>query len=84
MGMEQSRKEDAVYNAGYYIIEDQSFAYIPEAGLNLEEAFRIVGMADVVQYKLTHADGSVLVVNKDAIPSLQIPQESDLVTIEAM
>lgn len=84
MGMEQTRKEDAVYNAGYYIIEDQSFAYIPEAGLNLEEAFRIVGMADVVQYKLTHADGSVLVVNKDAIPSLQIPQESDLVTIEAM
>ena len=84
MGMEQTRKEDAVYNAGYYIIEDQSFAYIPEAGLNLEEAFRIVGMADVVQYKLTFMDGSYMILDKAEIPGKILAADSTVVTIEAM
>jgi len=84
MGMEQTRKEDAVYNAGYYIIEDQSFAYIPEAGLNLEEAFRIVGMADVVQYKLTFMDGSYMILDKAEIPGRILAADSTVVTIEAM
>ena len=84
MGMEQTRKEDAVYNAGYYIIEDQSFAYIPEAGLNLEEAFRIVGMADVVQYKLTFMDGSYKILDKAEIPGKILAADSTVVTIEAM
>ena len=84
MGMEQTRKEDAVYNAGYYIIEDQSFAYIPEAGLNLEEAFRYVGMADVVQYKLTFTDGTYMILDKSEIPGKTLPADSNVVTIEAM
>lgn len=84
MGMEQSRKEDAVYNAGFYVLKDEAFVYIPDAGINLADVFGVVGMANVVQYKLTHADGSVLVVDKDAIPFLQVPHDSDLVTIEAM
>ena len=84
MGMEQTRKEDAVYNAGYYIIEDQSFAYIPEAGLNLEEAFRYVGMADVVQYKLTFTDGSYMVLDKSEISGKTLPADSNVVMIEAM
>ena len=84
MGMAQTRKEDAVYNAGYYIIQDQSFAYIPEAGLNLEEAFRYVGMADVVQYKLTFTDGSYMVLDKDEIPGKVLPADSNVVMIEAM
>ena len=84
MGMEQTRKEDAVYNAGYYIIEDQSFAYIPEAGLNLEEAFRYVGMADVVQYKLTFTDGTYMVLDKSEISGKTLPADSNVVMIEAM
>ena len=84
MGMEQTRKEDAVYNAGYYIIEDQSFAYIPEAGLNLEEAFRYVGMADVVQYKLTFTDGTYMVLDKSEISGRTLPADSNVVMIEAM
>ena len=84
MGMEQSRKEDAVWNAGYYILKDESFVYIPEAGLKLGEAFEKIGMADVVQYKLTYADGTVMLVYSEAIPNLIIPAGSDLLTIEAM
>ncbi len=84
MGMEQSRKEDAVWNAGYYILKDESFVYIPESGLKLGEAFEKIGMADVVQYKLTYADGTVMLVYNEAIPNLIIPAGSDLLTIEAM
>jgi len=86
MGMEQSRKEDAVYNAGFYILKDEAFVYIPEAGngINLGEVFAKIGMADVVQYKLSYADGTVMLVYNDSIPNLIIPAGSDLVTIEAM
>jgi len=86
MGMEQSRKEDAVYNAGFYILKDESFVYIPEGGngINLGEVFAKVGMADVAQYRLTYADGSVSLVNSKDIANLIIPAESNLVTIEAM
>ena len=86
MGMEQSRKEDAVYNAGFYILKDEAFVYIPEAGngINLGEVFAKIGMADVVQYKLSYADGTVMMVYNESIPNLYIPAESDLVTIEAM
>jgi hypothetical protein len=86
MGMEQSRKEDAVYNAGFYILKDEAFVYIPEAGngINLGEVFAKIGMADVVQYKLSYADGTVMLVYNESIPNLYIPAESDLVTIEAM
>ena len=86
MGMEQSRKEDAVYNAGFYILKDEALVYIPEAGngINLGEVFAKIGMADVVQYKLSYADGTVMMVYNESIPNLYIPAESDLVTIEAM
>ena len=84
MGMEQSRKEDAVYNAGFYILKDESFVYIPETGINLGDVFAKIGMADVVQYRLTYADGTVMTVYREAIPNLVIPAGADLVTIEAM
>lgn len=86
MGMEQSRKEDAVYNAGFYILKDEAFVYIPEGGngINLGDVFAKVGMADVTQYKLSYADGTVMLVYGEAIPNLIIPAGSDLVTIEAM
>ena len=86
MGMEQSRKEDAVYNAGFYILKDEAFVYIPEGGngINLGDVFARIGMADVTQYKLSYADGTVMLVYREAIPNLIIPVGSDLVTIEAM
>lgn len=84
MGMEQSRKEDAVYNAGFYILKDEAFVYIPETGINLGDVFAKIGMADVVQYRLSYADGTVMTVYREAIPNLVIPAGADLVTIEAM
>ena len=86
MGMEQSRKEDAVYNAGFYILKDEAFVYIPEGGngINLGDVFARIGMADVTQYRLSYADGTVMLVYGEAIPNLIIPVGSDLVTIEAM
>ncbi|MBO4717741.1 MAG: hypothetical protein J5599_07565 [Spirochaetales bacterium] len=84
MGMEQTRKEDAVYNVGYYILKDEAFVYIPETGINLGDVFAKIGMADVTQYKLTYADGTVMMVYAEAIPQLVIPAGADLVTIEAM
>ena len=84
MGMEQSRKEDAVYNAGYYILKDEAFVYIPETGLDLAAAFDVVGLADVVQYKLTFMDGSYMILDKAEIPGKILAADSTVVTIEAM
>lgn len=84
MGMEQSRKEDAVYNVGYYILKDEAFVYIPETGINLGKVFETIGMADVTQYKLTYADGTVMYIYGTDAPSFSVPAGSDLVTIEAM
>ena len=84
MGMEQSRKEDAVYNVGYYILKNEAFVYIPETGINLGKVFETIGMADVTQYKLTYADGTVMYIYGTDIPSVGIPAGNDLVTIEAM
>ena len=84
MGMEQSRKEDAVYNVGYYILKDEAFVYIPETGINLGKVFETIGMAGVTQYKLTYADGKVLYIYGTDIPSFSVPAGNDLVTIEAM
>ena len=84
MGMEQTRKEDAVYNVGYYILKDEAFVYIPETGINLGDVFEKIGMAEVAQYKLSYADGTVMMVYAEAIPQMVIPAGNDLVTIEAM
>ena len=83
MGQHQSKKEDAVWNVGYYILSAESFAYIPEAGLNVAAAFARIGMADVTQYKFTYADGKVELKYAEEIPGLVIPADSNLVTIEA-
>ncbi len=84
MGMEQSRKEDAVYNVGYYILKNEAFVYIPETGLNLAAALEKVGMEAVTQYKLTYADGSVKLVYAADLASMSLAADSNLVTIEAM
>ena len=41
-------------------------------------------MADVTQYKLTYADGTVKYIYGTDAPSFSVPAGSDLVTIEAM
>ena len=83
MGQYQSKKEDAVWNAGYYILQDESFVYIPEAGLNVAAAFERIGMADVLQYKFTYADGKVQILTAADIAGLVVAADSNLVTIEA-
>ena len=82
MGQYQ-KKDTAVFNAGYYILEDESFVYIPEAGVDVADAFAKIGMAEVFQYKFTYADGRVEYKLADEIPGLVIAVGSDLVTIEA-
>ena len=84
MGMEQSRKEDAVYNVGYYILKNEAFVYIPETGLNLSGALDKVGMELVTMYKLTYADGSVKYVYAADLANMALAADSNLVTIEAM
>lgn len=83
MGQYQSRKEDAVWNVGYYILEDEAFVYIPEAGVKVADAFARIGMAEVVQYKLTYADGKIEYKYAEEIPGLVLAADSNLVTIEA-
>ena len=83
MGQYQSRKEDAVWNAGFYILEDESFVYIPEAGVKLADAFEKIGMADVVQYKFTYADGKVELKYAEDIAGITLAADSNLVSIEA-
>jgi len=83
MGQEQSRKEDAVYNPGYYILKDDAFVYIPETGLKIADAFEKIGMADVVQYKLTYADGKVERLYAEDVADLVLAADSTLVSIEA-
>ena len=83
MGQYQSRKEDAIWNPGYYILSAESFAYIPEAGLNVAAVFERIGMADVTQYKFTYADGKVELKYAEEIPGLVISADSNLLTIEA-
>jgi hypothetical protein len=83
MGQEQARKEDAVYNAGYYILTDDAFVYIPETGLKVADAFEKVGMAEVVQYKLTYADGKVELKYAEEVADLVLAADSTLVSIEA-
>ena len=83
MGQYQPKKEDAVWNAGYYILQDESFVYIPEAGLNVAAAFERIGMADVLQYKFTYADGKAQILTAADIAGLVVAADSNLVTIEA-
>ena len=83
MGQYQSRKDDAIWNPGYYILSAESFAYIPEAGLNVAAVFERIGMADVTQYKFTYADGKVELKYAEEIPGLVIAADSNLLTIEA-
>lgn len=83
MGQYQSKKEDAVWNAGYYILGAESFAYIPEAGLNVAAVFERIGMAEVHQYRFTYADGTFELKYAEEIPGIVIPADSNLVTIEA-
>lgn len=82
LGQEQSKAEGAVFNAGYYILDEDSFAYIPEAGLSLAEAFEKVGMAEVCQYKLTYADGTVERLYLEDVLALNLTTDSNLVSIE--
>lgn len=84
MGQYQSRKEDAVWNAGFYILEDESFVYIPEAGVKLADAFEKIGMADVVQYRFTYADGRVELKYAEDLAGIVLAADSDLVSIEAL
>ena len=83
MGQYQSRKDDAIWNPGYYFLEKEAFAYIPAAGLDVAAAFEKVGMADVLQYKFTYADGRVELKYAEEIPGLVLAADSNLVTIEA-
>ena len=83
MGQYQSRKDDAIWNAGYYFLEKESFVYIPETGLNVGEVFEKTGMADVLQYKFTYADGRTELKYAEEISGIELAADSNLVTIEA-
>ncbi|MGP1508630.1 MAG: hypothetical protein ACTTJW_07130 [Sphaerochaeta sp.] len=83
LGQEQSKKEDAVFNAGYYILSEDAFAYIPETGLKMSDVFEKVGMADVVQYRLTYADGTTALMYAEEAKALVLAADSNLVSIEA-
>lgn len=82
LGQEQSKKEDAVFNAGYYILDEDAFAYIPEDGLKVADVFEKINMAEVVQYRLTYADGSVKLMYAEDVLALTLAADSDLVSIE--
>ena len=82
LGQEQSKTEGAIFNAGYYILDEDSFVYIPEEGLSVASVFEKVGMADVCQYKLTYADGTVQRLYKEEVLALNLAADSNLVSIE--
>lgn len=82
LGQEQSKTEGAVFNAGYYILDEDAFVYIPEAGLSLASVFEKVNMANVCQYKLTYADGSVERLYREDVLALNLAVDSNLVSIE--
>ena len=71
------------YRVAFYILEDESFVYIPEAGVKLADAFEKIGMADVVQYKFTYADGKVELKYAEDIAGITLAADSNLVSIEA-
>ncbi len=82
LGQEQSKTEGAVFNAGYYILDEDAFVYIPKDGLNLASVFEQIGMADVCQYKLTYADGTVERLYREDVLALNLAVDSNLVSIE--
>ena len=82
LGQEQSKTEGAVFNAGYYILDEDAFVYIPETGLSLSSVFETVGMANVCQYKLTYADGTVERLYREDVLALNLAADSNLVSIE--
>lgn len=82
IGQEQSKKEDAVWNAGYYILDEDSFAYIPEAGLAVADIIEKTGLAQVCQYKLTFADGSTKLAYYEDLAEMKLAADSNLVSIE--
>ena len=81
MGMAQSRKEDAVWNVGFYILDDEAFVYIPENGLNVAEALEKVGMIEATSYELVYADGSVETLSSAEVADLTLAGDSNLVTL---
>ena len=67
---------------GYYILDEDAFVYIPETGLSLSSVFETVGMANVCQYKLTYADGTVERLYREDVLALNLAADSNLVSIE--
>ena len=82
LGQEQSKKEDAVFNAGYYILSEDAFAYIPAGGVSVADIFATINMADVCQYKLTYMDGKVELKYAEEVAAMKLAEDSQLVSIE--
>lgn len=72
-----------VNNVGYYVFSEAAFAYIPEAGLSVAEAFATVDMAETASYELTYADGKTESVAAADVLAMTLAADSKLVSIVA-
>lgn len=79
LGKAQQRN-GGVNNAGYYIFEQEAFAYIPETGLLLGDVFKTVGM-DGAFYMLTYSDGMERVIKAERAETMVLTPEMQVVSI---
>jgi hypothetical protein len=70
-----------VSNIGYLVMEKEAFAYIPESGLLLSDAFRKTGMYDAALYLLTYSDGYEKLVRAEEADTMTVNADSGLVSI---
>lgn len=74
------KRNGGVNNAGYYIFEEEAFAYVPETGLLLGDAFKAVGM-DGAFYMLTYSDGTERVIKAERAETMVLPSDTQVVSI---
>lgn len=70
-----------VSNIGYLVMEKEAFAYIPESGLLLSDAFMKTGMYDAALYLLTYSDGYEKLVRAEEAETMTVNADSGLVSI---
>lgn len=82
VGKVQSKSDDSMWNIGYLKSDKHVFAYIPETGLKLADAFARLSIDHDVKYvAITYLDGTTDNVKYETACGLVINQDSTIVSV---
>lgn len=82
LGRAQERNT-GVTNVGYYVLDEDAFAYIPADGIAVSDIFSAIGMCEAPDYVLTYADGTTETKAAAEVTDMTLEEDSNLVSIVA-